>query len=85
MTQLRLGPIAETKPVKLTLELSGELMRDVVDYAQVHASLNGLESPIAAEQIVIAMIARFIAGDREFTKQRRRMRQHSSSLPCTIG
>lgn len=72
MTKLRLGPIAEEKPVKLTLEITGELMREIVDYAQVHAKLTGLASPLPPERIIPAMIARFIAGDREFSKQRRR-------------
>lgn len=72
MTRLRLGPIAEEKPVKLTLELSGELIREIGDYAAVHARLTGLGAPLPPERIVPAMIARFIASDREFSKQRRR-------------
>jgi len=72
MTKLRLGPVAEEKPVKLTLELPGGLMRDVLDYARVHARLNALEAALPPERILPAMIDRFIAGDREFSKQRRR-------------
>ena len=72
MTRLRLGPIAEEKPVKLTLELSGELMRDVGLYAEIHAKLTGLAAPLPAERIITAMIRRFIASDREFSKLRRR-------------
>lgn len=72
MTKLRLGPVSEEKPVKLTLELPGGLMRDIVDYALVHARLNALDAPLPPERIVPAMIDRFIAGDREFSKQRRR-------------
>lgn len=72
MTGLRLGPIAEEKPVKLTLEITGELMREVGDYARVHAKLTGLASPLPPERIIPAMIGRFIAGDREFSKQRRK-------------
>lgn len=72
MTRLRLGRVAEEKPVKLTMELSGELMRDITDYARVHARINSLDVPLSPERIVPAMIDRFIAGDREFGKQRRR-------------
>lgn len=72
MTKLRLGPIAEEKPVKLTLEITGELMREIGDYAQIHAKLTGLAAPLPPERIIPAMIERFIAGDREFAKQRRR-------------
>lgn len=72
MTKLRLGPIAEEKPVKLTLEVSGSLARDLADYAEVHAKLTGLASPLTPEKLIPPMIERFIAGDREFSKQRRR-------------
>ncbi|MBB6427920.1 DUF2274 domain-containing protein [Sphingopyxis sp. JAI128] len=72
MTKLRLGPVAEEKPVKLTLELPGWLMREIMDYARVHARLNALGAPLPPERILPAMIDRFIAGDREFSKQRRR-------------
>lgn len=72
MTKLRLGAIPDEKPVKLTVELSGGLMRELADYARVHAKLNALTAPLAPERIVPAMIERFIAGDREFSKQRRR-------------
>ncbi|MGV3730556.1 MAG: DUF2274 domain-containing protein [Sphingopyxis sp.] len=72
MTKLRLGPIAEEKPAKLSLELSGALLRELRDYAAVHAKLTGLAAPLPPEKLIPAMIERFIAGDREFSKQRRR-------------
>jgi len=71
MTKLRLGPIAEEKTVKLTLEIAGELMREISDYAQIHARSTGLVAPLPPERIITAMVARFIASDREFSKQRR--------------
>lgn len=72
MSKLRLGAIPEDKPIKLTLEIPGEMMRELLDYAEVHAKLTGLAAPLPIERIVPAMIGRFIAGDREFSKQRRR-------------
>ncbi|KTE02541.1 hypothetical protein ATE68_06890 [Sphingopyxis sp. H038] len=72
MTRLRLGPIVEEKPVKLTLELPGDLIRELAQYASVHAKLTGLAAPLPPERIIPAMIGRFIASDREFSKQRRR-------------
>lgn len=72
MTKLRLGPIVEEKPVKLTLELSGELIRELAEYAAIHAKVTGLAAPLPTERIIPAMIARFIASDREFSKQRQR-------------
>lgn len=72
MTKLRLGPIVEEKPVKLSVELPGGLMRDLTDYARVHAAANGLAEPLAPERLIVPMVERFMAGDREFSKQRRR-------------
>ena len=72
MTKLRLGPIAEEKPMKLTIEVTGALMRELGAYAEVHAKLTDLASPLAPEKLIPPMIERFIASDREFSKQRRR-------------
>lgn len=72
MSRLRLGPIVEEKPVKLSVEISGALMRDLKDYSAVHARLNGLSEPVPIEKLIPPIVERFIAGDREFTKQRRR-------------
>lgn len=74
MSKLRLGPVIEEKPVKLTLEVPGSLMRDLADYASVHAKLTGLEAPLPAEKLIPPMIERFIASDREFSKLRRHAR-----------
>ncbi|MEI4507311.1 DUF2274 domain-containing protein [Sphingopyxis sp. CCNWLW253] len=71
MSRLRLGAIADNKPVKMTIEMSGSLVRDLADYADVHARLTGMASPISPEKLIPAMIERFIASDREFSRQRR--------------
>ena len=71
MSKLRLGPIEEEKPVKLTVELSGALMRALQDYAGVHARATGLETALAPERLIPPMIERFIASDREFARRRR--------------
>lgn len=47
-------------------------MREISDYSAVHARSTGLVAPLPPEKIIPAMVARFIAGDREFSKQRRR-------------
>lgn len=75
MTKLRLGAIVEEKPVKLTVELTGALFRNLADYSAVHAKLTGLASPLPPERLIPPMIERFIASDREFGKQRRRNAQ----------
>jgi len=71
MSALRLGPISDDKPAKLTIELSGRLHRDLLAYAEVHAKATGLAEPLAPEKIAAAMIERFMAADRGFATARR--------------
>lgn len=71
MSKLRLGAIAEDRPVKVTVELPGAVLRDLTDYARVHARANGLSEPLPAERLIAPMIERFMSGDREFGKLRR--------------
>ncbi|NYF30687.1 DUF2274 domain-containing protein [Sphingopyxis sp. JAI108] len=72
MTKLRLGPVAEEKPVKLTIELTGRLFRELSDYAAVHARETGLAEPLSPERIAPPIIERFIASDRGFASARNR-------------
>jgi len=71
MSRLRLGPIADEKPVKLTIELPGRLHRDLLVYAEIHAKATGLAEPLAPEKIAVPMIERFISADRGFATARR--------------
>jgi hypothetical protein len=71
MSRLRLGPIADDKPVKLTIELPGRLHRDLLVYAEIHAKATGLAEPLAPEKIAVPMIERFISADRGFATARR--------------
>lgn len=72
MSKLRLGPIADDKPVKLAIELPGYLHRELIAYAKVHATVTGLADPLPPEKIAVPMIERFIATDRGFAAARRR-------------
>lgn len=69
MRKLRLGPILEDKPVKLTLELSGELVRTLSAYAEAHARATGLAAPLPPERLIPPMLDRFMATDRGFKRQ----------------
>ena len=70
MAKLKLGPIANDKPVKVTLELPAPLHRDLVAYAEVLARETG---PPAADpvRLIVPMLQRFMATDRAFAKARR--------------
>lgn len=70
MTKLRLGPLPDDKPVKVTLELPAAVHRDLVAYANVLARETG--QPVGDPTRLIApMLERFIAGDRAFARARR--------------
>ena len=67
MAKLKLGTIADDKPVKLTVELPAAVHRDLLAYAEVLARETGQE--IAEPTKLIApMLARFMATDRVFAK-----------------
>jgi hypothetical protein len=46
MAKLKLGPIADDKPVKVTLELPASLHRDLAAYADILAREAGQSPPI---------------------------------------
>ncbi len=76
MAKLKLGPIADDKPVKVTLELPAGLHRDLAAYADILASDAGQAVGDPA-RLIVPMLQRFIATDREFAKARRAMLPHS--------
>jgi len=69
VTKLKLGPVVNDKPVRITVELPAGTHRDLVAYADVLASETGQ----AAEptKLIAPMIERFMATDRAFAKARR--------------
>lgn len=71
MTKLKLGPVHEDKPVKLSVEIPGALFRELIAYSEVHATATGLAEPLSPEKIAVPMIERFIATDRGFASARR--------------
>ena len=69
MAMLKLGAIADDKPIKLTVELPAAIHRDLVAYADALGRETGQDT-IDPAQLVAPMLARFIAGDRAFAKLR---------------
>ncbi|MFV0514320.1 MAG: DUF2274 domain-containing protein [Jhaorihella sp.] len=70
MAKLKLGPIVEDRPVKVTVELPGPLHRDLVAYAEVLARESG-QPATDPVKLIVPMLERFIATDRGFTKEKR--------------
>lgn len=69
MTKLKLGPLADDRPVKLTVELPAPLHCDLVAYAAALAAETG-GSPVPPEKLVAPMLARFMETDRAFRRHR---------------
>jgi hypothetical protein len=69
VSKLRLGPVAEDKPAKLTIELRGDLLRMLGEYAKAHAAQQGLAQPLAAERLIPPMLEHFMMSDRGFSKR----------------
>lgn len=70
MTKLKLGPIVDDKPVKVTVELPAKLHRDLVAYADIMARESG-QSVADPVRLVVPMLERFVATDRGFAKAKR--------------
>ncbi|PTQ07870.1 hypothetical protein CLG96_17205 [Sphingomonas oleivorans] len=70
MAKLKLGPIADDKPVKVTLELPVSLHRDLTAYAEILGREAG-QPPADPTKLIVPMLQRFIATDRGFAKAKR--------------
>ena len=70
MSKLKLGPITEDRPVKVTLELPGALHRDLIAYAEALGRETG-QSAADPKKLIVPMLERLIATDRGFAKSRR--------------
>lgn len=68
MTKLKLGPIADERPVKVTVELPASLHRDLVIYGRLIASNGAAVDPV---RLIAPMLERFIVTDRGFAKAKR--------------
>ena len=71
MAKLKLGALADDKPVKLSVDLPANVHRDLVAYADVLARETG-QSISDPAKLVAPMLARFMATDRAFAKARRK-------------
>ncbi|MBR1175335.1 DUF2274 domain-containing protein [Bradyrhizobium sp. KB893862 SZCCT0404] len=71
MTKLKLGPLEDDKPVKLTIELPAAVFRDLKSYAEILTRSEGATTPTEPAKLIAPMIERFMATDRAFAKARR--------------
>lgn len=69
MTKLKLGPLADDRPVKLSVELPAAVHRDLAAYAAALAAETG-SAPVAPEKLIAPMLTRFMETDRAFRRHR---------------
>jgi len=69
MSKLKLGPLADDRPVKLSVELPATVHRDLVAYADALAAETG-GSPVPPDKLVAPMLTRFMETDRAFRRHR---------------
>jgi hypothetical protein len=77
VAKLKLGAITDDKPVKLTVELSAAVHRDLLAYAEVLARESG-QDIAEPTKLIAPMLARFMATDRVFAKARRATQARSN-------
>jgi hypothetical protein len=70
MGNLKLGPLLDDKPVKLTVELPAAVHRDLVTYAELLGRESG-QAPSDPAKLIAPMLARFMAADRAFKSRRK--------------
>ncbi|MDK8873365.1 DUF2274 domain-containing protein [Paracoccus sp. SSJ] len=73
MTKLKLGPIADDTPVKLTVELPASLHRDLVLYGELlgRTGSGGTRAAVPPQKLLVPILERFLASDRGFAKAKR--------------
>ncbi len=71
MTKLKIGVIADDKPVTMTIKLPAVVHRDLMAYAEVLKRDGG--PAIDPSSLVAPMLTRFMATDRAFRRARRQI------------
>jgi hypothetical protein len=69
VSKLKLGPLADDRPVKLSVELPATVHRDLVAYAAALAAETG-GSSVPPDKLVAPMLTRFMETDRAFRRHR---------------
>jgi len=77
VAKLKLGALADDKPVKITLELPAAVHRDLAIYAEVLERESGkaVSDPV---KLIAPMLTRFMATDRGFARARREVQREIS-------
>lgn len=70
MVGLKLAKLRDRTPIKLTISISPDLHAALNDYAGVYAEAYGRDEPVS--ELIPAILAAFLEGDRAFSRRSRR-------------
>jgi hypothetical protein len=70
MADLKLGKLPDRTPVKVTINISPDLKQALAAYAQLYRETYGEAEPV--QELIPAMLASFLEGDRTFVQRRRK-------------
>ncbi len=84
MIKLKLGALADDKPVKISVELPATVHRNLVAYAEVLGRATG-QAVSDPAKLIAPMIERFMATDRAFAKARRSPAQRAAGTAEKSG
>lgn len=70
MSKLKLRPLEDETPVKMTIDVPASTHRNLVAYAQAHAAQTGgkVAEPV---RLIVPMLDQFMASDRAFVRGRK--------------
>jgi len=66
---LKIGPLPDRTPQKMTVLVDPPLAADLEDYARIHSEVHGVEVPASA--LVPLMLETFLASDIGFRKAKK--------------
>jgi hypothetical protein len=69
MADLRLKKLPDRTPVKITISVSPELNQALAEYARLYREAYGEAEPV--QELIPAMLASFLEGDKAFSRCRR--------------
>jgi len=77
-TSLKIGPLPDRVPQKLTIAMDPCLIAELEDYARVHSRLHG--SDVSAHVLVPHMLEALMASDTGFRKARKALISSSGNI-----
>lgn len=70
MNKLKLRPLEDETPVKMTIDVPAATHRNLLAYAQAHAAQTGGKAAEPA-RLIVPMLDQFMASDRAFVRGRK--------------